>query len=292
MDPAPTIRRRLLDATDLGERRLELAGVPTAVLEAGSGRPLVLLHGQGEHWAVWLPVLDALLGEHHLVVVDLPGHGASLPVADRLDRARVMDWLHALLAATCPQPPIVVGHLLGGAIAARYAVDHSDELAHLVLVDTLGLGWFRPRAQFAVRMIGFMARPSQTSRDHLFRKCFVDFDRTGANFGARWDDVRDYALASAQDPAAQSALRDLVRHLGLPPIPRADLDRITVPTTLIHGRDDLQVDVDLARHAGEHHGWPLHVIDDCRDDPAAEQPDAFLTALRAAQVHAAGTSPA
>ncbi len=34
-------------------------------------------------------------------------------------------------------------------------------------------------------------------------------------------------------------------------------------------------------------GWPLHVIDDCRDDPAVEQPEAFLAALHVALAESA-----
>lgn len=37
-----------------------------------------------------------------------------------------------------------------------------------------------------------------------------------------------------------------------------------------------------AERASERYGWPLHVIDRARDDPAAEQPDAFIRALRSA----------
>lgn len=275
-------RTRLLAATELAERREELAGIDTAILEAGAGTPLVLLHGQGENWGVWLPVLDDLLATHRVVVADLPGHGASTSIAGRLDRATVLAWVDELVTTTCAEPPALVGHLLGGAIAARYAIEHGDRLARLVLVDTLGLGWFRPSRQFAVPMVRFMARPTAQSRDRLFEQCFMDFDRAGDNFGDQWDDLRTYALDRAQQPEAQAALRALMPRFGVPPIPRADLAQLATPTTLIHGRHDLQVRLALAETASARYGWPLHVIEDARDDPAAEQPDAFLVALRSA----------
>ena len=52
----------------------------------------------------------------------------------------MLAWLGELIERTCPSPPVVVGHVLGGAIAARFAIDHGDRLCQLVLVDTLGLG--------------------------------------------------------------------------------------------------------------------------------------------------------
>jgi pimeloyl-ACP methyl ester carboxylesterase len=61
-----------------------------------------------------------------------------------------------------------------------------------------------------------------------------------------------------------------------------DLERIAIPTTLIWGRHDLGVRLSVAEAASARYGWPLHVIENARDDPAIEQPEAFLEALRAA----------
>lgn len=275
-------RARLRAATPLSERRISLAGVSTAVLEGGEGPPLLLLHGQGELWGVWLPVVDDLVRDHRLVLVDLPGHGASAVMEGRLDRGSVLRWVDELVDATCAAPPALVGHLLGGAIAARYAVTKGHRLAHLVLVDTLGLGWYRPSPRFAVPLAAFIARPTERSRDRLFRQCFLDIDRAGSRYAERWDDVRVCALEGARSSENKAALRALMRQFGARAIPAADLDRIDVPTTLVHGRHDLQVPLRTAEKASRRHGWPLRVIDDARDDPAAEQPEAFVAALRAA----------
>ncbi|MBW3620492.1 MAG: alpha/beta hydrolase [Actinobacteria bacterium] len=282
---ADELRRRMLAAVPMTERSVRLAGVTTAVVEGGEGPPIVLLHGQGEFWGVWLRVLDDLMRTHRVIVVDLPGHGASLEIAGALDADTMVRWVDELLDETCDEPPVLVGHLLGGAIAARYAVTHGRRLAHLVLVDALGLNWFRPSPRFALPMVAFLARPTPASRDRLFDRCFVDFDRVGDGFGDLWDVLRDYALDRARTPENQAALRALMPRVGVPPIPRDELDRIDAPTTLIHGRDDLQVPLKAARRASERHGWPLHVIDGARDDPAAEEPQAFLDALRSAIEH-------
>ena len=68
---------RLLAGTSITERRIDAAGITTAVLEAGSGPDLVLLHGPGEFAASWSEVFEALAARHHVVAPDLPGHGES-----------------------------------------------------------------------------------------------------------------------------------------------------------------------------------------------------------------------
>ena len=70
-------RRRLLEGLPARDRRLLLAGVSTAVLEGGEGRPVVLLHSSGEFAAVWMRVIPELVTAHRVVAPDLPGHGAS-----------------------------------------------------------------------------------------------------------------------------------------------------------------------------------------------------------------------
>lgn len=121
--PGEATRERLLAGMPVTERRLELAGVSTTVLEGGDGPPVVLLHGAGEFAACWLRVLPDVVQAHRVVVPDLPGHGASAVAGDPPDAERVAAWLGELIARTCPSPPALVGHGLGGAIAARFAGD-------------------------------------------------------------------------------------------------------------------------------------------------------------------------
>src|SRR5688572_17152231 len=86
-------RERLLAGVPVSERRLELAGVSTAVLEGGTGRTVVLLHGPGANAAHWMRVIPQLVGTHRVIAPDLPGQGASeLTGCGELDGDRVMAW--------------------------------------------------------------------------------------------------------------------------------------------------------------------------------------------------------
>lgn len=273
-------RERLVAATTATEHRTEFAGITTAVLEGGSGPPIVFL--QGEFGPVWVRVMPDLMATHRMIAPDLPGLGASELPSGRLDGDTLLRWLNELVERTCPQPPVLVGKGPGGALAARFAARRVDRLAGLVLVDSLGLGRFRPPPGMALTFLSVLLRPTEQRIDRSLRNyCFVDLDGVRADMGDTYQAVADYALECFRTPRVRKAMRSLSRAVGSPISP-ADLGRITTPTTLIWGRHDVGVPVAIAEAASNRYGWPLHVIEDARDDPALEQPAAFLEALRAA----------
>ena len=274
-------RQLLLAEVPVVDRRVDLAGVRTAVLEGGAGPPMVLLHGAGEFAALWLRVIPDLVRTHRVIAPDLPGHGASQPKGP-LAPGDVLDWLDELIERTCPQPPVVVGHSLGAAIALRLAVEQPPRFAALVLVDALGLDEFAPAPGFAAALHEFTEQPTAHTRDQMFAQCFADLDRVREHMGERWAPLADYALDRARTADQGTALAGLMPEFALPAIPPAALARVRVPTTLIWGRYDLHVLLRTAQLASSRYDWPLHVIDNAGDDPALEQPDAFLVALRTA----------
>jgi len=260
-------RERLLAGLPVTDRRLELAGISTAVLEGGDGPPVVLLHGPGEYAAKWLRVIPELVTTHRVIAPDLPGHGTS-EVADGPPEAdRVLAWLDELIRRTCVSPPALVGLILGGAIAARFASEQSGRLSRLVLVDSLGLGPFRPAPEFEHALIGWMARPTEGTHDRIWQHCAFDLDRLRDRMGESWKPFAAYNVDRARMPSVQAALHTLMEQFGMPAIPPADLARISVPTTLIWGRHDLATRLPIAEAASARYGWPLHVIENAGDDP-------------------------
>ena len=276
------IRACTVRGLPLVERRLEPAGIPTVVLDGGEGPTAVLLHGPGEFAALWGRVVPALTETHRVVIPDLPGHGASgRPGDGPLDAERWLDWLRELVEQTCSGPPALVGHLAGGALALRHAIDGAPA-ERIVLVDSTGLAVSRPAPSFAGPLAGFLAHPTDRSRDRFLGRCMYDFDGMRRELGPRWDPFAAYALDRARQPQARSAVMSLVIAFGLLPIRRRDLARMPVPVSMIWGRHDLQNRLRVAEAAAVRFGWPLTVIEDTRDDPCWERPDAAVAALRAA----------
>ncbi len=277
---AAAARAQLQADVPVTERRFELAGVSTNVLEGGNGASVVLLHGPFASATHWLRVLPRLAESHHVIAPDLPGHGASTVDGDPLDAAGTVAWLAELVEQTCPAPPAVVGHAIGGPIAARFAAERPDLLASLVLVDSLGLAPFAPTPEFGTALEEFMAQPSERTHDQLWSYCAFDANRVREQMGADWQAFRTYNVERARTPSVQAAAGALMEHFGIAPIPPAELARIATPTTLIWGREDLAIPLAIAEEAGGRYGWPLRVIEGCADDPPVERPQELVDALR------------
>jgi pimeloyl-ACP methyl ester carboxylesterase len=274
-------RRRVLAGAPVTEQRWDLAGVSTAVLEAGQGPPVVLLHGQGGWAGMWLPVIPELLKTHRVLAPDLPGLGASEVPDGPPDADRVLAWLGALVQRTGPAPPTLVGASLGASIAARFAIAHPDRLSRLVLVGAGSLGRFRPAPGLVFAMVRFIARPTQRTQQRFLRQVAVDPARVRALMGERWETSQAYNLDRARTPSVRAANRRMLRELGTKTIPPEDLARIAVPTSLIWGRHDRVMRLRIAEEASARYGWPLHVVEDAGHF-TMEQPEAFRAALWAA----------
>jgi pimeloyl-ACP methyl ester carboxylesterase len=115
-------------------------GYRRAFRVAGSGSPLVLLHGIGDSSATWESVLPALARRHLVVAPDLLGHGHSdKPRAD-YSVAAYANGVRDLLGVLGLERVTLVGHSLGGGVAMQFAYQYPDRVERLVLVGSGGAG--------------------------------------------------------------------------------------------------------------------------------------------------------
>jgi pimeloyl-ACP methyl ester carboxylesterase len=273
-------RERLLATLPVKERRLLVAGISTALLDGGEGPPVVLLHGPLGSAVHWMGVIPGLARNHRVIVPDLPGHGASELIDGDLSIQHVLAWLGELIWRTCVAPPVLVGQLLGGAIAARFAIEQGSRLSRLVLVDTFGLQPMQLPPQFAQALAGFLADPDAHTHRSLWRHCSFDLEALRERLGPRWDPFEAYNIERARAPEVQAAVSRLMAQFAASAIAPESLARIGVPTALIWGRHDLATPLPMAEAAARRYGWPLHVIENANDDPPLEQPEELLRVLR------------
>ena len=113
----------------------ETAAPTLATFERGRGEPtLVLIHGLGQDHSVWDRVAPKLAERHRLILVDLPGHGASEAIAP-ISVGSVAEALDRALAKLKVKRAVLVGHSYGGLVALEEASDHADRASGVVSID-------------------------------------------------------------------------------------------------------------------------------------------------------------
>ena len=99
--------------------------------ETGSGKTIILIHGFCENLSIWDNLVPELSRKFHLIAVDLPGFGKSLlsEVQSITDVAKQLDKLIQTLSI---KNPVLIGHSLGGYVAAAYAQLFSEKLSKII----------------------------------------------------------------------------------------------------------------------------------------------------------------
>ncbi|MGZ2383504.1 alpha/beta fold hydrolase [Rhizobium leguminosarum] len=120
----------------------------TAYHEAGSGEPLVLIHGVGMRLEAWAPQIAFLSAGHRVIAVDMPGHGesAKLPAGSRLEE--FVDWFGRFLDEMAIDTANVAGHSMGALVSGGAAVTLGERISRVAYLN----GVYRrdPEAKAAV----------------------------------------------------------------------------------------------------------------------------------------------
>jgi pimeloyl-ACP methyl ester carboxylesterase len=97
---------------------------------------IVLIHGGAAHAGWWDHIAPFLADRARVVALDLSGHGDS----DRRAAYSLTAWAAEVgavaAAAGIAGRPVVIGHSMGGWVALTFAVEHADELAGVVIIDS------------------------------------------------------------------------------------------------------------------------------------------------------------
>lgn len=263
-------------------------GCPVRYLGWGeAGAPgLVLVHGGAAH-ARWWSHLGPMLaggGRHHVVALDLSGHGDS----GRRSSYRADVWADEIMAvadaAGMRRPPVLVGHSMGGFVSIYAAAHHGDALAGAIIVDSP------------------VHRPDPESEEgragHMFRQPKVYADLATACDHFHLVPPQPDPPAYVVDHVARHSLRStdggwtwkfdpgIFVHRSGPH--RAsdfgdDLARVRCRVAVLHGERSSIVDEDVTDYMSERLGRaaPFVEIPEAHHHLILDQPLAFVAAVRA-----------
>lgn len=256
--------------------RFTAAGQPGSGWRAGppDAPTAVLLHGVPTSAALWSR-LPALLADHHLIALDLPGHGGTpaLPVPELPAHTR---WLEDALAALALTDAVhLVGQDYGGLIAGLHAAACGAASLTLTSCPT-GLLWLLPRLTATPPLHRyFYERHSGGLYLHhgicaAARPAFLEIFATATKREGLSEQMRQTALGLS--------VRTLLQLTG----------RLSgVPTLCLWGRDDRFNPPATARWTARRLGGRCVLIDGGRHYVPFGQPTAYAQALRRFWAHGA-----
>lgn len=257
--------------------------------------PIVCLHGWLDNCASFAPLMHRA-PELDLIAVDLPGHGLSDPgpgiIYDLLDYAAcVLELAHAQQWHRFG----LIGHSMGGVVAAITAALHPRKVIDLVLIDIVGLFTATPE-QTTIRLAGYLdaylsdqrPRPYPTrdqatrTRVHLGdmshnaaeQLCERDLELVSDGYAWRTDPRLKYPFPLTFD---QEQMHALLRRVEAPTL-RIVAQRDTPPPSLCHGLLDILLNLRSVTIPGGHH---LHMEN---ADPVAAEIRQFIRTTRSSVV--------
>ena len=201
---------------------ITLDGIKINYQEAGSGCPVLLLHGWGANLASLGPVYQALAQGFHVLSLDLPGFGASAPPPEPWGSDDYASLLEKFLAAKEIKKPIILGHSFGGKLSAILGI--RSQARNLILVGSTGIPPKRG-TDYYIRVYSYKLAKRLLNLPGLSRfkaKALARWEKTNAS--------SDYQQTSGVMRATfvKVVNEDLRRHLP----------NIAVPTLLIWGELD------------------------------------------------------
>jgi pimeloyl-ACP methyl ester carboxylesterase len=107
--------------------------------EIGRGTTLVFLHGSGRDGSQWIPILERLGEDYHCLALDLLGFGDSERPKTHYSIQLLVESLASYLDALRLERVYLVGHSLGGWVAASYALQYPERVSGLILFSPLGV---------------------------------------------------------------------------------------------------------------------------------------------------------
>jgi abhydrolase domain-containing protein 6 len=252
------------------EQAGEAAGHRVVHLEAGQGPVLVLLHGFTGSKENWLPLQRRLARRWRVLAPDLPGWGdSSRRAGTDYGYAAQAERLAAWLPTVADGPVVLVGHSMGGGIAALLAARHPQQVSRLVLMDAGGV---RYRDNDFGRAVLAGENPFAVhDRASLDRYLGTVFDHPP---WVPWPADRALISRRIADAGFEDQVLDAIGRGPEAFLPGQEAPRISRPTLLLWCERDRVIDASAAAlYRDAIHGSKVRLLQGCNHMPMMERPD-------------------
>lgn len=242
---------------------------------SGEGAPVVLLHGFGASHAVWETIQHRLATEITTLAYDLPGHGASFDYEGsgsvKVAVSAILDDLEARDIASVH----VVGHSMGGAIAALMALSQPQRIASLTLLSPGGIG-----PEINQRLLKrYAAAQDEASLEISLEAMFGWFSPVPDGLAAQM-------MAMRQRPGFREKLIAMAQAMARDgrqgTLPADKLAALSMPVSVVWGGLDNILPARHVEHLPSH--YSRHLFPDLGHMLPEEAPDEMLDIIR----HTAG----
>ncbi|WP_316805050.1 alpha/beta hydrolase [Pedobacter nototheniae] len=227
-------------------------------IEAGKGETLVLLHGLMGELSNWELVIERFKDRYHIVVPILPIY--ELPILT-LGVKSLSRYVHRFLKYKNLNQVVLIGNSLGGHVGLVFTVAHQEFVKALVLTGSSGLYENAFGGSF----------PRRESYDYVKEKVAFTFYDPEIATKELVDDVFKTVNDRSRVIRILTMAKSAIRHNMA-----KELSKITIPVSLIWGRNDKVTPPEVAEEF--HELLPnseLNWVDKCGHVPMMEHPEIF-----------------
>lgn len=249
---------------------MEVAGATIELVKGGSGEPLLVLHGELGHPG-WMSYHDSLSQNNSLIIPSHPGFGESTPLEWIMNMRDMAGWYLQALEDMGIGPINVVGHSLGGWLAAEMATMCPQQFKKMVLVGPAGI---KPPTGEIFDMFLVVAK-------EYLEESFLDPATTPEYLQICPEEPTPEQVETwevAREEACRLSWKPYMYYAGLPQL----LGRVkTLPTLLVWGREDSIIPLSAAEVYNQSiQGSELAIIEGCGHRPEIEKPDEFVALVQ------------
>ena len=268
--PRHSAAQRGKEATSKVDKFTTVYGAKIHYVEAGTGAPLILVHGLADDATIWDSVIPALSARFRVIALDQIGFGHSDKPLLNYRVSTFVDFLDGFLTELKIEHVSLIGNSLGGWVAAAFALVHPGRIERLVLSDAAGYAALAktmdPRAVSALRLA------SREDIRYLGPLTFHD-----KRFYQDVDLAFKQRVTAGDGYTVGRLLDSMIR--GDDTLDNR-LNVINRPTLILWGRDDKLIPLTFGeRFHQEITNSRLQIIDNCGHMPQVECPDQFVTAV-------------